>query len=128
MGRVFSFVALLAVLGVGAWYYMTQAQSTMSAGTSNPTQTVDLAGVRNDLLAMAQAERARFAMKGNYASLDQMRADGDLTMTGTQRGPYTYAADVSATSFHIVATYTGSDAPAGARTLSIDETMQISQQ
>jgi len=128
MSRVFSFVALLAVLVVGSWYYMRQAQTTMSAGTGNPTATVDLMGVRNDLLAMAQAERARFALKGNYASLDQMRADGDLTMAHTQRGPYTYSAETGANSFRIVATYTGPDAAGVAKTLSIDETMQVSQQ
>jgi hypothetical protein len=77
---------------------------------------------------MAQAERARFALKGNYASLDQMRADGDMTMTHTQRGPYTYSAEVSDSSFRIVATYTGPDSPAAVKTISIDQTMQISQQ
>jgi hypothetical protein len=128
MGRVFSFVALLAVLAVGSWYYMRQAQTTMSAGTSNPTAAVDMIGVRNDLLAMAQAERARFAMKGNYASLDQMRSDGDLTMSHTQRGPYTYSAEVGASGFKIVATYTGPDDARAVKTLSIDESMQISQQ
>lgn len=128
MGRVFGFVTLLAVLGVGGWYYMRQAQTTMSGGTSNPTATVDLIGVRNDLLAMAQAERARFAIKGNYASLEQMRADGDLTMSRGSRGPYTYSAEVTDGSFRIVASYEGPENSGMPRSLSIDQTMQINQQ
>ncbi len=130
MGRIFSFVALLAVLVVGAWYYMRQTQTTLfggSGGNPNATSTVDIVGIRSDLLAMAQAERTRNALKGSYASLDQMRAEGDLTMTHNQRGPYAYSADVGAGSFRIVATYNGPDAPGMVKTISIDETMEISQ-
>ena len=131
MGRVFGFITLLAVLCVGAWYYMRQTQTTLFGGSgsgASATSTVDLMGIRSDLLAMAQAERTRQALKGSYASLEQMRADGDLTMTHTQRGPYTYSAEVSASTFRIVATYTGPDAPGVVKTISIDQTMQISQQ
>lgn len=128
MSRAFSFVALLAVLLVGAWFYMRQTQSTMAGGTSNPTATVDLMGVRSDLLAMAQAERSHAALDGGFVSLDELRAHGDLTMTRDRRGPYTYSSEVSEGSFRIVATYSG---PAGSgmpKSLSIDQTMQISQE
>lgn len=133
MGRVFSFVALLAVLAVGAWYYMHQTQSTLfggatSGGTANPTSTVDVIGIRSDLLAIAQAERAHIALKGSYASLEQLRADGDLTMTHNRRGPYIYSVDISSSSFRVIATYTGPDAPGVTKTYSIDETMHITQE
>lgn len=129
MGKTFSFVALLAVLVVGAWYYMHQAQGVMSGGTSNPTATVDLIGVRNDLLAMAQAERSHAALNnGTYVSLDELRSGGDLTMTRDRRGPYTYSAELSESGFHIVATYSGPENSGMPKSLSIDQTMQISQE
>lgn len=128
MSRTFSFLALLAVLVVGAWYYMRQAQTVMSGGSGNPTATVDLMGVRNDLLAMAQAERSHNSLKGSYVSLEQLRSEGDLTMTRTSRGPYSYSAEVTDSSFRIVATYSGPENAAMPKTLSIDQTMEISQE
>ena len=128
MSRTFSFLALLAVLAAGAWYYMRQTQTVMSGGSGNPTATVDLIGVRNDLLTMAQAERSHNALKGSYVSLEQLQSDGDLSMTRTSRGPYSYSAEVSDTGFRIVATYAGPENAAMPRTLSIDQTMQVSQE
>lgn len=127
MSRAFSFIALLAVLVVGAWFYMHQAQHVMSAGTSNPTATVDLMGVRSDLLAMAQAERSHAAMNGSYVSLEDLRSNGDLTMTRDHRGPYTYSAEVSSDGFRIVATYSGPENSGMPKSLSIDQTMEVSQ-
>lgn len=128
MSRAFSFVALLAVLAVGAWFYMRQSQTVMSAGSANPTATVDLMGVRNDLLAIAQAERSHAVSKGGYVSLDQLCEEGDLAMQRTNRGLYNYSADVSDTSFRIVATWTGSESAGMPHTISIDQTMEITQQ
>jgi hypothetical protein len=128
MSRAFSFVALLAVLGVGAWYYMHQAQNVMSAGTASPTAMVDLMGVRNDLLAIGQAERSHAALKGGYVSLDELRSQGDLTIERDRRGPYTYSAEVSDSGFRIVATYSGPENSGLPRTLSIDQTMTVNQQ
>src|SRR5690348_8278072 len=125
--RAFSIVALLAVLGVGSWYYMRQTQTVMSRSSATPTATVDLIGVRNDLLAIAQAERSHGAMNGSYVSLEDLRSNGDLTMQRTSRGPYSYSVEISDQSFRIVATYAGSD-PALPHSLSIDQTMEITQQ
>jgi hypothetical protein len=125
--RAFSFIALLAVLAAGSWFYMRQTQTVMSRGSATPTATVDLIGVRNDLLAIAQAERSHGAMNGSYVSLKELRSNGDLTMRRTSRGPYSYSAEVSDQSFRVVATYGGSD-PALPHSLSIDQTMEITQQ
>lgn len=125
--RAFGFISLLAVLAAGSWYYMRQTQTVMSRGSATPTATVDLIGVRNDLLAMAQAERSHAAMKGSYASLEELRSDGDLVMQRTSRGPYNYSAEISDGNFRVVASYSGSD-PAMPRSLSIDQTMEIAQQ
>ena len=68
MGRAFGFLTLIVVVAVGAYIYMRQTQGVMAAGTSSPTATVDLIGVRNDLLAIAQAERSHAAIAGRRMS------------------------------------------------------------
>ena len=128
MGRAFGFISLIIVVGIGAYIYMHQTQSVMSAGTSNPTATVDLIGVRNDLLAIAQAERSHQASQGAYVSIDALRSGGDLTMTRDNRGPYNYSAEISDGSFRILATYSGPESSGMPKTLSVDQTMQVSQQ
>jgi hypothetical protein len=107
---------------------MRQTQGVMSAGSSNPTATVDLIGVRNDLLAIAQAERSHAAAQGSYVSIETLRSQGELTMTRDNRGPYNYSAEISDSSFRIVATYTGPASSGMPQTLSVDQTMQVSQQ
>jgi hypothetical protein len=128
MGRALGFITLIIVVAAGAWIYMRQTQSVMTAGTSSPTATIDLMGVRSDLLAIAQAERSHAALQGSYVSIDALRAQGDLTMPRNNRGPYNYSAEVSDSGFRIVATWTGSESAGMPKTLSIDQTMQISQQ
>jgi hypothetical protein len=128
MGRAMGFVTLIAVVGVGAYIYMRQTQGVMTAGTSNPTAAVDLIGVKNDLLAIAQAERTYAATHGVYVSLDELRSQGELTMTRPNRGPYSYSAEVGEGSFRIVATYSGPETSGMPKTLSIDQSMQISQE
>jgi hypothetical protein len=128
MGRAFGFISLIIVVGIGAYIYMHQTQSVMSAGTSNPTGTVDLIGVRNDLLAIAQAERSHAATQGSYVSIEALRSQGDLTMTRDNRGPYNYSAEISDDSFRILATYSGPESSGMPKTLSVDQSMQVSQQ
>jgi hypothetical protein len=128
MGRAFGFLTLIVAVAVGAYIYMRQTQGVMTAGTKSPTATVDLIGVRNDLLAIAQAERSHFAMQANYVSIDTLRQQGDLTMERNNRGPYNYSAEITDSSFRIVATYSGPENSGMPKTLSIDQSMQISQQ
>jgi hypothetical protein len=128
MGRAFGFLSLIIVVGLGAYIYMRQTQGVMSAGSSNPKATVDLIGVRNDLLAIAQAERSHAAMQGSYVSIEALRSQGDLTMTRDSRGPYNYSAEITDSSFRVVATYSGPEGSGMPQTLSVDQTMQVSQQ
>lgn len=128
MSRAFGFLTLIIVVAVGAYIYMRQTQGVMTAGTSDPKATADLIGVRNDLLAIAQAERAHGALQGGFVSIDELRSQGELSMSRNNRGPYTYSAEVSAGSFHIVATYSGPEGSGLPRTITIDQSMQISQE
>jgi hypothetical protein len=128
MGRAFGFLTLIVVVAAGAYIYMRQTQSVMTAGTSSPTATVDLIGVRNDLLAIAQAERSHAALQGSFVSIDALRSGGDLTMQRNNRGPYNYSSEISDSGFRIVATYSGPENSGMPASLSIDQSMQISQQ
>ncbi len=127
MSRAVAFLAVLAAVVVGAWYYMKSTQSASPAGTNNPTATVNLAGVKNDLVTLANAERRHFASEGKYVSIDELRSAGDISMPSNNRGPYSYSADVTATGFRVTATCSGACAGLPA-SFSIDETMQISSQ
>jgi hypothetical protein len=123
MGRVTAFLGLLIALAVGA-YLITQ-QSRSPEGPANPRATIDIAGVKNDLVTLANAERRYFARESKYASLDELRAAGDISMPSNNRGPYMYTVDTGENSFRITAIYTGPPDPEATRSLSIDENMQI---
>jgi hypothetical protein len=126
MGRVLGFVGLLIVLGAGMYIYKQQIVGTSGPGsaTSNPRATIDVTGVRNDLVAIASAERRRMASDGKYADLSDLISNGDISMQTPSRGPFSYSSSVSDSGFTITATYSGND-PSAPKTLTIDETMQI---
>jgi hypothetical protein len=126
MGRLFSFLGLLAAVAVGAYVYSHQAGSILSStNTSAPGATVNLIGIQNDLLALANAERRHFAQEGKYVSLDELRSSGDIDWKANRRGPCSYNASVGETGFQITATCSGQAASDTPRTFRIDETMQM---
>ncbi len=124
MGRMFGFLGLLIVLAVGAWLYTRQAMSVMPAGSGNVRAVVDVTGVQNDLLAIANAERSQFALEGKYRPLDELRSKGVINLPASGRAGYTYSVDIGGDAFRVVASYSG---PPGAapQTISIDQTMEI---
>ena len=130
MFRVLGFVGLLSVLGIGTFIYSRQIQATSSPeaqqAAANPRVTVDVMGVKNDLVNIANAERRRFAMEGKYVPLNDLIASGDISMDTPKRGDFSYSSYVSEEGFRISATYSGSD-PAAPKSLSIDQTMELGQ-
>jgi hypothetical protein len=129
MGRALGFVGLLIVLGVGLYIYKQEVVATSAPGgtTANPRMTIDTAGVKNDLVSIANAERRRFASDGKYVDISDLISNGDISMQQPSRGPFSYTSSVSDTGFTITATYSGPDA-SGPKSMSIDQTMQISTQ
>ncbi len=122
--RAFGLIGLLMALCVGAWLYTQQAKRVMPEGVGNIRATVDVTGVENDLLAIANAERSQFALEGKYLPLDELRSKGIINLPATGRGAYTYSVDLSDAAFRVVATYSGP--PGGApQTISVDQTMEI---
>ena len=119
-------LGLIIVVAIG-WFIIKTQFTQGPTGGAPPKQTIDVVGVKNDLLAIAQAERMYLASHGSYASLDQLQQDGSLAFSGTNRRGYNYVAEVD-DGQHFKVTATPSDpAKAGWPTLSIDETMQVTQ-
>ena len=121
MGRSVGFLMLIVVVAIGGYIYMRQAQSVTTVG-SNPETTIDVTAVRNDLLAIANAERRYWATNAKYASLDELRSNGDTRVPS--RPNYTYSAEITDNAFKITATYSGSD-PTAPKGITIDETMSM---
>jgi hypothetical protein len=121
MGRAFGFVTLLIAVGAGLYLYTRQVQSVTSVG-SNPQTTVDVTGVRNDLLAIANAERQYFASNGKYVSLEELRTGGGMTIP--TRPNYSYSAETTDAAFKIIAVYSGPD-PKAPKRITIDDTMSL---
>ena len=128
MGRALGFVTLIIVLAAGVYYFVRNARDITVANSGSPASTVDLMGVRSDLLAIAQAERSHAALQGSYVSIETLRSQGELAMQRNNRGPYHYSAEVTDSGFRIVATYSGPEAAGTPKTISIDQSMQITQE
>jgi hypothetical protein len=120
-------LGLVIALGIG--YFLIKAEYTGGpTGGAPPKQVIDVTGVKMDLLAIAQAERAYLAGHGSYASVDQLQQDGAITYSGTNRRGYNYVADVDDGQHFKVTAAPSDPAKAGWPTLVVDELMEVSQQ
>jgi hypothetical protein len=113
-------IVLLIVFG-GYKLFFAQLQST---GSAQPTRTIDVVGVKNDLLSIAQAERIYQAEHSSYTTLDQLTSSGALSMTKSGRDGYTYNAEGSANNFQVVANCPVATTP-GCTNYAIDDTMEV---
>lgn len=122
MGRLVGVVVtLLIVFGVYKLYF-SQLQS--ASGTAAPARSIEVTGVQNDLVAIAQAERMYLAEHGSYATLDQLNSSGTMAIAKTGREGYTYQAEASGgNSFRVLARCTSTDSTC--TNYAIDETMQV---
>lgn len=121
MGRSFGFIMLVVVMGIAAYLYMKQAAPVTSIG-SNAKTTVDVTAVRNDLLALANAERQYFASHGKYVSLEELRTDGAIAIP--TRPNFSFSAETTESAFKIIAVYLGPD-PRAPKSLTINENMAL---
>ncbi len=113
---------LIAVVATGGYIYTRQATSVTEVG-STPQTAVNVTAARNDLLALANAERRCFASNGKYATLEELRANGDIASIPT-RPNFSYSVQTTDASFKIIATYSGPD-PKAPRHIAVDEAMTI---
>ena len=119
-------LGLVIVLGIGYYVYRSSLEPSPGEKVS-PVQQVDVTGVKSDLLSIAQAERLYLTSHSAYGTLDELQQDGSLNFSGRERRGYNYTFEIDGAShFRIIA---GPADPAKAEwpTLSIDETMTITQ-
>jgi hypothetical protein len=122
MRAAFGLLATVVTLAIGMYIYSLQIKAlTPAAGPSSATEVPVIAGVKNDLISIANAERGYLATQGKYASLEELTAGNYLTIKG-ERPPYIYDVEVSGSSFRATATRTIKGAPAQ---LWITESMQV---
>jgi hypothetical protein len=125
MGRVFGFLSLVLGLAVGMYFYSRQVQSTSAAdGANTPQATINITGVRTDLMSIAAAERRYSAGEGKYASLDELISTHYITVA-RQRPPYTYTVEIGSGGFRVVATRSVGDISGMPARLSVDEDMEF---
>jgi|SRR5688572_7428304 len=121
MSRTFGLISVIVVVGLGSYIYTRQAQTASPIG-STPQTTVDVIAVRNDLMAIANAERRYWATNARYASIDELRRSGDIEVPS--RRDYAYSVETNDNGFLIVASYSGSDPEAPKRIL-LNEAMTM---
>jgi hypothetical protein len=126
MGRIFSLLAVLIIAAGGAYMFMHQAQSVSGGGT--PASTVDMVAIKRDLMNIARAERSYQALHSTYGSISELHSSGELSIDHDSRGPYNYSIDTTPSGFHVTATYSGPENLNLPRTITVDETMHVSQE
>jgi hypothetical protein len=121
MGRVLGLLAVMVIVALSYKLYFSHLQST---GSGSPAQAISDVGAKNDLIAIAQAERAYQAEHGSYASLDQLISGGAMTMIKSGREGYTYDVETSSDGFRAVAHCPATASP-GCTNWAVDQTMEV---
>jgi len=122
MGRALGFVGTIVTVAIGMYIYSLQVKAIdPTAASASKAEVATIAGVKNDLIAIGNAERGHMASEGKYASLEELTSGNYLTIKG-ERPPYIYDVEVNSGSFRATATRTTKGAPAQ---LWITDSMQV---
>ncbi|HXZ11003.1 MAG TPA: hypothetical protein VEG64_01305 [Candidatus Sulfotelmatobacter sp.] len=119
-----SILGLLVVALIVVSAYKLYFSKMQSPETRTPVETINIVGVKNDLIAIAQAERVYQAEHGSYASLSELTSSGALSMRKSGRDGYTYDVDTSSGSFRVVAHCPASTTP-GCTNWFVDSSMEV---
>ncbi|HTP45253.1 MAG TPA: hypothetical protein VMJ13_11845 [Candidatus Acidoferrum sp.] len=119
-----SLVGLLVVALISVFAYRLYFSKAQSTETGTPVQTISVVGVKNDLLAIAQAERAYQAEHGSYGSLEELKSAGAMTMLKDGRDGYSYEVETSPSTFRVTAKCSPAGNP-GCSNWFVDQTMQV---
>jgi len=103
MRAVLGVAAVLVAAAIMLFIYKNSLTQSQAAGAATPTQTIDEVGVKNDLLAIAQAERAYQVEHGSVGSLDELVSSGAMSMKKSGRDGYTYGVESSGDGFRVTA-------------------------
>ncbi|HLJ23881.1 MAG TPA: type IV pilin protein [Candidatus Acidoferrales bacterium] len=134
MSKALGLIGLLVGAAVGIWLYSYNLKQAAPAPGMAVTQNISLAGVKNDLVAIAQAERMYYTQNGSYTDLATLSSSGTMNITRTNRDGYTYSAQPSDNGFTVTASYTAPPmsnsagvTPPHFPTFTIDQTMEVHQ-
>lgn len=123
---------IVAAISVGAYLFFLK-QAARGPGMV-ATQAISTTGVKNDLIAIAQAERMYFVQNGSYTDLATLASSGTMNITRTSRDGYTYSVETSGNGFIVTANYTAPplEMPAGVApphfpTFTVDQSMEVRQ-
>jgi hypothetical protein len=121
MGRSLGFIGIIAVVAIGGYVYVGQVHE-ISPNGATPKTTVNVIGVHNDLMAIANAEKRYWVTHAKYAQLEELGSNGDIVVPS--RPDFAYKATAGDNNFTITATYMGGD-PKAPRRITIDENMAL---
>jgi hypothetical protein len=119
-----SLVGLLVVALIAVMTYKYYFQKVESTSGMTPTQTINMVGVKNDLLAIAQAERTYQAEHGAYVSFSDLTSSGALAISSAGRDGYVYDVDLSGGGFRVF-THCPATTNPGCQNYSVDQTMEV---
>jgi hypothetical protein len=119
-----SMAAILVAVAVSLLIYKYYFGKAESDGAGTPAQTINIVGVKNDLIAIGQSERAYQAEHGSYASLDDLTSNGALTFDKRGRQGYTYEIQNPSGGFRVVAHCPAATNP-GCTDYFIDQSMEV---
>jgi competence protein ComGC len=123
MRSIGGIVALLVGVLVGLFVYRGYIKQSQVTGAATPEQTINVVGIKNDLLSIAQAERAYQAEHSSIASLDELVSSGELSMKKSGRDGYTYQIEPSGEGFRVIAHCP--PVVAGCTNYAVDQTMEV---
>lgn len=127
MRQAGSIIALSLAVAIVYLLYRAQYQGRPER-LAPPKEQIDLMGVRGDLFSLGQAERLYLARNGRYASLEELKGEGLILFSGTNRRGYEFTAVIDeGRGFKITASPADKNR-ASWPTLSIDQTLQIAEE
>jgi hypothetical protein len=119
-----SLAGILVVALISALAYRLYFSKLQSSETGTPAQTISVVGVKNDLIAIAQAERAYQAEHGSYGSLEELKTAGAMTMLKDGCDGYSYEVEITTSGFHVMAKCSPATNP-GCSNWMVDQSMEV---
>jgi hypothetical protein len=118
---------LSLVLALGGGYFVYQSYfASSNLAKAPPQEQIDVTSIRGELLTIGAAERQYFATHSQYGSLDELQEDKLLAGAADRRG-YVFSAAVDGDRGFTVTAAPGDPNKTGWPTLSIDQSMQVTQ-
>jgi hypothetical protein len=121
MGRVIGLLVVMLIAGLIYKFYFAKLQSE---GAGTPAQAINVVGVKNDLLQIAQAERIYQAQHSTYGSLDELVSSGAMSISKSGRDGYTYEVETSNEGFRVTARCPTTTSP-GCTNWGVDQNMEV---